>query len=59
MGRVMAAKAVLPFMDIEGIIPYCLNKLKNLKDITHNNILHYNLTATYNLLLSLYEIQQN
>lgn len=33
MGRVMAAKAILPFMDIEGIIPYCLDKLKDIKEI--------------------------
>ena len=31
MGRVMAAKAILPFMDIDGIVPYCLDKLKDLK----------------------------
>lgn len=24
MGRVMTAKAILPFMEINGIIPYCL-----------------------------------
>jgi len=33
MGRVMAAKAILPFMDIEGIIPYCLDKLKDIREI--------------------------
>jgi hypothetical protein len=30
MGRVMAAKAVLPFMDIDGIIPYVLGLLSDI-----------------------------
>lgn len=53
MGRVMAAKAILPFMDIDGIIPYCLNLLQSLDSINQNNLVHYRLAAAYNLLLSL------
>lgn len=33
MGRVMAAKSILPFMDIDGIVPYCLKLLKDVKQI--------------------------
>ena len=57
MGRVMAAKAVLPFMDIDGIIPYVLNLLKNIKQIKENNIVHYKLVTCYNLLLSLQDLK--
>ena len=57
MGRVMAAKAVLPFMDIDGIIPYVLNLLKNIKEIKENNIVHYKLVTCHNLLLSLQDLK--
>lgn len=37
MGRVMTAKAILPFMEINGIIPYCLALLKDIETLTANN----------------------
>ena len=57
MGRVMAAKAVLPFMDIDGIIPYVLGLLSDIESIKENNIAHYKLVTSYNLLLSLQDLK--
>jgi len=57
MGRVMAAKAVLPFMDIDGIVPYVLGILSNVKQVKDNNIAHYKLITCYNLLLSLHDLK--
>ena len=53
MGRVMAAKAILPFMEVDGIIPYVLNLLHKISEIKDNNIVHYRLVTCFNLLLSL------
>lgn len=58
MGRVMAAKAVLPFMDIDGIIPYVLDLLRSIQGIKSNNVVHYKLIVCHNLLLSLQEIKK-
>ena len=56
MGRVMAAKAVLPFMGIKKIIPYCLNIIETSGAITSNNLLHYKLVTCLQLLTSLQDI---
>ena len=37
MGRVMTAKAILPFMEINGIIPYCLSLMQDVATLTANN----------------------
>ena len=58
MGRVMTAKAILPFMEINGIIPYCLDLLKDAQSIS-NNEAHYKLATVYHLLTSLIEITSN
>jgi hypothetical protein len=57
MGRVMAAKAVLPFMDIDGIIPYVLHILADIEEIKENNWVHYRLVTSFHLLLSLQEFK--
>lgn len=56
MGRVMTAKAILPFMEINGIIPYCLNILKEIPSVNSNNEVHYRLATVFYLLTSLLEI---
>ena len=45
MGRVMAAKAIFPFMEVSKIVNYCLEGLSsiNWKNINSNE-LHYLLT---------------
>lgn len=56
MGRVMTAKAILPFMNLINIIPYSLilldQYINNTKNIHHlnNNMEHYRLTECYQLL---------
>lgn len=59
MGRVMTAKAILPFMEINGIIPYCLAQLQDIASLTANNEIHYKLAAVYHLLSSLIDITRN
>lgn len=59
MGRVMTAKAILPFMEINGIIPYCLQILKDVDTVSSNNEVHYKLATVYHLLTSLIEITRN
>jgi hypothetical protein len=59
MGRVMTAKAILPFMEINGIIPYCLSILKDIDAVRDNNEVHYKLATVYYLLTSLVEITRN
>lgn len=53
MGRVMTAKAILPFMEINGIIPYCLQILKEIDRLIANNEAHFKLATVYHLLTSL------
>jgi hypothetical protein len=59
MGRVMTAKAILPFMEINGIIPYCLQTLKDVDTVPSNNEVHYKLATVYHLLTSLIELTRN
>jgi hypothetical protein len=59
MGRVMTAKAILPFMEINGIIPYCLRILKDIDTVLINNEVHYRLATVYHLLTSLIELTRN
>lgn len=59
MGRVMTAKAILPFMEINGIIPYCLQILKDVDTVSSNNEVHYKSATVYHLLTSLVEITRN
>lgn len=49
MGRVMTAKAILPFMHLSSIIPHCLSLLQSYITNLHNNTItnnneHYRLT---------------
>lgn len=49
MGRVMTAKAILPFMELTAIVPHCLQLLQNFRDNVKNkqlcnNTEHYRLT---------------
>ena len=53
MGRVMAAKAILPFMEIDSIVSYVLHLLENIGSFKENNVVHYRLVASYHLLISL------
>jgi len=52
----MTAKAILPFMEINGIIHYCLQILKEIDRLTANNEVHFKLATAYHLLTSLIEI---
>ena len=54
MGRVMTAKAILPFMEIDEIVDYCVKGMLNLPQYFNkdNNKLHYELTKYYHLLTS-------
>ena len=54
----MAAKAVLPFMSIGHIIPYCLSIINQAKTIKSNNLLHYKLTTCVQLFNSLEDIKK-
>ena len=64
MGRVMTAKAILPFMELNKIIPHCLDLLKefqkNLSDKKiSNNAEHYRLTECYHLIVSYHSIMDS
>jgi hypothetical protein len=54
MGRVMTAKAILPFMEIDDIQTHCVEGVEKLPQYfnTDNNMLHYQLTKYYHLLAS-------
>ncbi len=54
MGRVMTAKAILPFMEIDDIQTYCVEGIEKLPQYfnVNNNMLHYQLTKYFHLLTS-------
>ena len=61
MGRVMTAKAILPFMEVNNIIPHCLNLLQEFQsNISCGNIMnnaeHYRLTECFHLIVSYHSI---
>ena len=59
MGRVMAAKAVLPFTHIDSIVPYCHNLLSTIDEVKESNVVHYRLAVVYNLFFSVGELIGN
>ena len=64
MGRVMTAKAILPFMELNNIIPHCLTLMSeytsNLqRKKVKNNEEHYRLTECYQLLHSYFAIMES
>lgn len=42
MGRVMTAKAILPFMELNNIIPHCLNLLEEYQNNLEKGMLNNN-----------------
>jgi hypothetical protein len=58
MGRVIIGKALLPFLQLNQIIPFCADLLKKLQPGNSNKV-HNELLIVYHLIKSLHKFQSN
>lgn len=64
MGRVMTAKAILPFMELNSILPHCMELISQYHSAlksnrVSNNGEHYRLTECFQLLQSYHQIMDS